>query len=427
VARQTLTARGYGLLTAAGGLLVAARLLGSVELAGLGAAAGMAVAAAAVLVGRAPMTYRGERWLAPVRVGVGGAAQARLRFTNVGPRRTTATAVAGSGPGGGLRVRPARGAAVPAGSGGADSAGCLVPPLGPGAMAEAAYDLPTVGRGAVTVGPLTLSVGDPLGLAERRLAAAGPARLVVHPRIHPVLALPGSSTREARHGSTHPARAPRGDDFFALREYEVGDDLRRVHWRSTARLGDLMLRQDELRFGEVATVLLDTRARAHGGDSFERALEVAASVAAALVEDGRRLRFVTTGGFDVAVDGARMGGPGTPGEGRWAAVLEHLALVTPDAGGADRFALAVQSIRHRPSGPLAAVVADAGPAELAALGALRSRLGLVLIARCGPDVPDGSARSFAGAIVVPVGDTIDFPEAWNQAVISCGRRHAVPR
>jgi len=62
-----------------------------------------------------------------------------------------------------------------------------------------------------------------------------------------------------------------------------------------------------LRFGEVATVLLDTRARAHRGDSFERTLEVAASVAAALVEDGRRLRFMTTAGFDVEVEGTRTG------------------------------------------------------------------------------------------------------------------------
>jgi uncharacterized protein (DUF58 family) len=192
-----------------------------------------------------------------------------------------------------------------------------------------------------------------------------------------------------------------------------------------------MLRQDELRFGEVATVLLDTRARAHRGDSFERALEVAASVAAALVEDGRRLRFVTTGGFDVELDGARTGAPGSQGEGRWAAVLEHLALVAPDVGGTDRFALAVQSIRHRPSGPLAAVVADAAPAELAALGALRSRLGLVLIARCNPDLPgDGpemTTRSLSGAIGVPVSDMKDFSEAWNKAVISCGRRDVARR
>ena len=401
-----LTLRGWGVLGAAAGLLVAAKLFGSGELAGLAAAAAASVAVCVVLVRRAPMTYRAERWLAPTRVAVGEAAQARVRFRNTG-RVATGTAVAIEGSGDRAVTR------------------CLVPALAPGGMAEARYDLPTERRGTWPVGPLAVSVGDPFGLVERRVGVAGTARLVVHPRVHPVLALPGSPTREARHGRTSPARAARGDDFFALREYEVGDDLRRVHWRSTARQGDLMLRQDELRFGEVATVLLDTRAAAHRGDSFERALEVAASVAAALVEDRRRLRFVTTGGFDLELDGGRAAAPGGRSDGKWAAVLEHLALVTQDDGTADRFALAVQSIRRNPSGPLVAVVGTAAPAELAALGALRARLGLVMVAHCATDA--AIDHSAAGALVVPVGQVEDFPAGWNAAVLSCDRREASRR
>jgi uncharacterized protein (DUF58 family) len=417
--RPQLTRRGRGVLAAAAGLLIAARLFGSMELAGLAAAAAAAVGAAALSVMRAQLTYRADRWLSPMRVAVGRMAQARLRFTNVGPDPIAATAVASDG----VDHVDARSRATRV------YGSCLVPPLGRGAMAEAAYDLPTERRGSIAVGPLVVKVGDPLGLAERRLEMAGTARLVVHPRVHPVLALPASSTRETRHGTTHPARAPQGDDFFALREYEVGDDLRRVHWRSTARTGDLMLRQDELRFGEVATVLLDTRATAHRGDSFERALEVATSVAAALVEEGRRLRFITTGGFDVELDGARKGGAAGRPDGRWALVLDHLAEVTPDIGSADHFAFAVQSIRRDPSGPLAAVVGDATAAEFSALGALRPRLGLVLIAQITqqPAATAGHAPSVPGALVVPVRHTNDFPEAWNQAVLSCGRREAVPR
>ena len=200
----------------------------------------------------------------------------------------------------------------------------------------------------------------------------------------------------------------------------MGDDLRRVHWRSTARLGNLMLRQDEVRVSEVATVLLDTRAGAHRDDSFERALEVAASLTAALVEDGRRLRFVTTGGFEAEFDGARPGSPVGNRARRWATVLEHLGLVTPDPGGPGAFALAVESIRRHPAGPLAAVVADAAPAEFAALGALRSRLGLVLIARCESDGAP-SAPAVAGVVVVPVHDVEGFPGAWDRAVLGCGR------
>ena len=418
------------MLAAAAALLVGARLLGSAELAGLAAAAGLAVAAAAVVVARAPLTYRAERRLSPARVGAGETASARLRFTNSGRAPTAGAAVATDG----LDVVASPAGGPPAG--GRAAAGrrdappgdgrCLVPALGPGSVAEASYGVPTARRGVVEVGPLSITVGDPLGLVERRAVLLGPARLLVHPRIHPVLALPASS-RDARLGRAHPARAPQGDDFFALREYELGDDLRRVHWRSTARTGDLMLRQDELRFGEVATVLLDTRAAAQRGDSFERALEVAASVAAALVDDGRRLRFVTTGGFEAEVDGTRAAGapPGGRAESRWNAVLEHLAGVGPDGGGTEHFARALRSIARRPSGPLAAVVAAAAPAELAGLGALSGRLGLVMIARC--DAPAGPAGAVPGATVVAAGAGGDFAAVWNEAVLACSRRDVVRR
>jgi uncharacterized protein (DUF58 family) len=324
----------------------------------------------------------------------------------------------------------AAGRAIERAPAGGAAGGCLIPVLGPGSGAEASYELPTERRGVIAVGPLSISAGDPFGLVERRVEGAGPGRLVVHPRIRPVLPVPGSASRDARLGRTHPARAPRGDDFFALREYEVGDDLRRVHWRSTARTGDLMLRQDELRFGEMATVLVDTRAVTHHGDSFERALEAAASVAAALVDDGRRLRFMTTGGFDAEIDGAAaraIGRPGGRAEARWHAVLEHLALVSPEPGGPESFARAVRSIGRQPGGPLAAVVAGVSAAELAALGALSGRLGLVLVAHCDLD-PDGRPVAAApGARVVPAGAGADFPASWNRTVLSCGRRDVVRR
>ena len=423
----TLTARGRGVLLAAAGLLLAARLFGSAELAGLGAAAIVAVAAAAVLVGRAPLTYRGERWLAPTRVGAGGDAQAQVRFTNTGARPTTLTAVATDPVAAPAGTAPAGRRPTAAGS----SGGCLIPPLAAGAMAEAAWALPVGRRGVATVGPLRISMADPLGLVERRIEAAGEARLVVHPRIHAVPAPPGSAVGEVRHGSARPVRVARGDDFFALREYEVGDDLRRVHWRSTARHGDLMLRQDEQRVGEVATVLLDTRASAHTAGSFERALEVAASVTAALVADGRRLRFMTTGGFDVAYDGARAvaGGHAEP---RWAAVLEHLALLEPALAGStgDALGLALHSIRRQPAGPLTAVLGRLTATELTALNTVAPRLGLVLAVRC----DDGNAEPGAGTsrgkgpagsvVVVPAADLGGFADAWTRAVATPRRAPA---
>ena len=74
-----------------------------------------------------------------------------------------------------------------------------------------------------------------------------------------------------------------GDEFLTLREYELGDDLRRVHWRSTARTGELMIRQDEARWRSRAAVVLDVQPGGHDAESFEVAVEAAASVTARLV------------------------------------------------------------------------------------------------------------------------------------------------
>ena len=85
-----------------------------------------------------------------------------------------------------------------------------------------------------------------------------------------------------------------GDEFLTLREYELGDDLRRVHWRSTARTGELMIRQDEARWRSRAAVVLDVHPDGHDDESFEVAVEAAASVVARLVRLQRRVEVVTS-------------------------------------------------------------------------------------------------------------------------------------
>ena len=116
-------------------------------------------------------------------------------------------------------------------------------------------------------------------------------------------------------GSRQASRVPVGLDFFGLREYEVGDDLRRVHWRSTARTGELMLRQDEMPWEARSTILLDTRPSTHHGESFERAVEIAASLATAMCRGRRLVRFMTTGGVEIR----------SSGSDRYAQIMEYLA------------------------------------------------------------------------------------------------------
>ena len=188
-----------------------------------------------------PCASRPSGCCARARAEAGEAARADLTLMNLGRRSTPVLS------------------AVDSFDTGRRVARFLVPPLAPGETADAAYRLPTTRRGIYTVGPLTLSVHDAFGVVECGLTLAGDDRFVVYPRVEDVLPLPGAASREARMGSMQASRVPVGLDFFGLREYEVGDDLRRVHWRSTARTGELMLRQDEMPWEARSTILLDTR------------------------------------------------------------------------------------------------------------------------------------------------------------------------
>lgn len=138
-------------------------------------------------------------------------------------------------------------------------------------------------RGTYDVGPLSIRIVDPFGLATLSSQGAPAHSFLIHPRTE-ALVLP-QDAGERRSLSTAALRQPtgtQGEDFYALREYVQGDDLRKVHWPSTARRGKVMIRQEETPWHTRATILIDDRAGAHGGSadssSFERAIEAAASV-----------------------------------------------------------------------------------------------------------------------------------------------------
>ena len=104
--------------------------------------------------------------------------------------------------------------------------------------------------------------------------------------------------------STSRSVATHGDDDVATREYRHGDDLRRIHWRTTARRGELTVRREEQPWQSRGAVLLDTRLIAHRGDgpasSLEWAISAAASISIHLAHARFELRMVTdTGVGDV--------------------------------------------------------------------------------------------------------------------------------
>jgi uncharacterized protein (DUF58 family) len=197
------------------------------------------------------------------------------------------------------------------------------------------YRLPGLDRGRYTVGPLRLRLTDPFGLIDITRSFVATSTFVVTPVVDalPGLVLPRSW--DAGDNASSNSVGIRGADDASTREYRQGDDLRKIHWRSTARTGALMVRHEERPWQGHTTLLLDTRATAHETgssepgnsdarlvSSFEWAVSCIASVAEHLLRAGRETTLVT---------GATTIRPSGPAR---ASLLDQLAGLTP-SGEAD--------------------------------------------------------------------------------------------
>ncbi len=155
-------------------------------------------------------------------------------------------------------------------------------------------------RGVHTLGPLVARITDPLGLAEYRCTLAGRDRLVVTPVVVTLTGMPAGGELGTGAAGAGRVGAGTGQDAVLVRTYRQGDDLRQVHWRTTARRDELMVRVQEWPWRGGVTVLLDHRAAAHRGSgpasSLEYAVSLAASVYVHLVRHGQRVRLITEDG-----------------------------------------------------------------------------------------------------------------------------------
>lgn len=151
------------------------------------------------------------------------------------------------------------------------------------------YHVTAAIRGRHQLGPILVRSFDPFGLARQDLAFTQTDELAVAPRIWDL-----DKTRSASSGhstdSTHTASGSIGSDDILIREYQRGDDKRRIHWRSTARLGQLHVRREEQAWRQGARIFLDNRLAAHAGigpaSSFEWAVSMCASIGTYLMEAG---------------------------------------------------------------------------------------------------------------------------------------------
>lgn len=153
----------------------------------------------------------------------------------------------------------------------------------PGGTRETTYRIEAAARGKYSIGPLDALISDPFGLARIRTSGAETSTLLVHPRVE-TLSLPRDlgEHRSAAASALRQPTGPRGEDFYTLREFAEGDELRKIHWPSTAKRGKPMIRQEETPWHMRATILLDDRRGVHEGEgsqsSFEQAVQGAASV-----------------------------------------------------------------------------------------------------------------------------------------------------
>ena len=296
------TRAGLGLLVVGVVLALAGRLLGIVELYLLAAMAIIALILAALYTATARLDLSISRVATPARLRAGSPARIDLAIRNRARRRTPVLSAHD-------HVQGGRGASV------------LLAPLAPGREARIAYRLPTHRRGRLRIGPLDLSLGDPLGLTRSQIRAAGVTDLMVHPRLidlMPLVAIAGHDPT----ADQQPIRAiaNSGDEFFALRPYVVGDELKRVNWRASARLDDLVVRQEERPKTGRVTVVLDRRAEVYDDEGFERAVSATLSSLHSGFNGGDALRFLTTAGPAVSDIRTRSELDG---------VDEQLALIEP--------------------------------------------------------------------------------------------------
>jgi uncharacterized protein (DUF58 family) len=279
---------------------------------------------------------------------------------------------------------------------------------------ELSYQICSDTRGRFSVGPLRVRVADPFGLVERTRSVGAASTLVVTPKIVP---LPGAAAPSSWLGQGDGGMrtiSALGEDDATPRTYQDGDSLHRVHWKSTARHGQLMVRREEHQWRNSASVFLDTRHCAHSGrgaaSSFEFAISAAASIGAHLSGQGVAARLITEAG-EIAT-------PGTCSDG----LLDTLAVITAsrDASlGAGTSALAgaggqLIAVAGRLSADDAVQLAAARRGNAPAMALLLAVSAWTSGGTCAEAARAAEILSAAAWRVVVVTAGMPLPSAWQQ-------------
>jgi uncharacterized protein (DUF58 family) len=262
---------------------------------------------------------------------------------------------------------------------------------------HARYVLEGLARGRYEFEGSTAVIEDPFGLERVEQPLDSPGALLVYPRLAELDRLFSEGGTRSHDGRQLLLRRPSGFDLHSVREYEHGDSLRKVHWRTTARRAQLMVKELEDSPRDEAAIVLDADPDAVVGESFDVQVRAAGSLLLSHVRRGRRAVLV--------VNGARAEQQGVrSAESDWHQALDLLAAVEPEPGP-----------------PLAAVLSDEASAvarslELAVVAAslpprLVERLVERALASGNVSLVFVDSTSFAGAPRRPVPELLRLQAA----------------
>ncbi|MER6468363.1 DUF58 domain-containing protein [Streptomyces collinus] len=412
-----LTTRGRSFLAAGIAAAICAYVLGQSDLLRVGLLLAVLPLLCAAVLYRTRHRVAGNRRLSPARVPAGSEARVHLRMENVSRLPT------------GLLMLQDR---VPYVLG--PRPRFVLDRVEPGGSREVSYRVRSDLRGRYPLGPLQLRLTDPFGMCELTRAFSTFDTLTVIPRVDPLAPVRLSGEAKGYGDGRQRALALAGEDDVIPRGYRYGDDLRRVHWRSTARYGELMVRREEQPRRSRCTVLLDTRAIGYEGagpdSAFEWAVSGAASVLVHMLERGFTVRLLTDNGSSVPGEGAD-GFAGTGQDSADAAGLMMDTLAVIDHSDGTGLSRAYDLLRGGNEGLLVAFLGDLDEDQAAVVARMRQRSGAAVAfvldpgtwAREATDVPGPGERPAerlrmlreAGwtALGVPRGASLN--DLWRQA------------
>jgi uncharacterized protein (DUF58 family) len=394
---STLTIRGHAFVASGLTLLIGGLLLGFTDITRIGVLLSALPLLAAVNARRQRSSISAIRTVRPARLVTDQSTSVTIVLKNTSSRRTKLQLAE-------ERVHNLLG----------DGPRFFLPALGPGEIREVAYQIRSQVRGRYQLGPLTLHRQDPYGLASVALLLPGFTDILVLPRIE-FLGRGRPRTNDiGTEGAIPHLTALHGEDDVAVRSFRDGDDLRRIHWPSTAHRSKLMVRQEDPPARRRAMIVLDSRACGHQGSgtsgSFEWAVSATASIAAHLSAHRYKLHLAS-------IETAAAGQPTQVVE-----LDDALASLAMAEVGTSRDFDEVLSWAHplaATRGLVIAIVTDHDEAALQRTAALRRPEGtglLILLdtaSFAGPQLPAPTERTLTLAEMVRAA-------GWSTCVVSSG-------